>query len=812
MLDLTCKNAILTKDRISISKYFREYFDKNYRNTVTGEVLCVPAPDYPGLESHRKTILKTLGNWCNNTNQKRNFKGFVIDNYNLNAHLNFLKYPTNFFEKNDVDLSNTTIVYNPVKRAVLIIRTAEDGNLKREMELSTMDLIKLVLLYKNVLAKSNVTVINLLLTKERLVEYPWACKNCQFQIILAEYLESSESLENWWVQNEEKLIKCSRCHEKFDKDFDFNFLAELIGFLASFQFEREGLYGDGLPSLTDDPAQQLSEMVLMTSEQRNIAYSADKHILIEGCYGSGKTIVANKKAEIIFESLGREDSLYYIICDSRSMLNVKIKSNYPQMNVDRHEEQNQKSQSSMIEEILQKDSKKGKLNLIFDEFDGESLIKREAEKLNKLFKTNERIKDSNVILIPQPIKITRKFNNDERKKNMFDMLETFKKKELTFNMRTTVEINNLVTATVNALHSHKPVHYSSEKEKIINATVALEKPVDQSSQEKRETSTSVSSEKTVHQKSRKITEKNTKETFPLEYKHFKLDEVCDLQKSATEESSATKITSTFHHMHSKECGRNITSEIPNLFEIDHPEDGLQLIIKLMVILQKLMEKQSIPRENNHLCISQMKDLTNMADMEQHVILHFDTKNCIPEIFWMVFKLMNFSDKEITTNYGEFKINKSKKIFICDYRKFRGLEYPRVIVVLDPSLDHLLHYLPECFNRCTTFLNIIIVQMLNVDERQSPNRSFRHIIESWKQPLNHQQLVKEWKIDAVDVARDYSEIVISSNSEKILMKIEPDVSTALEVKIKEFKDDFQKMTENDSQKKYDLMQIERDKKR
>ena len=379
-------------------------------------------------------------------------------------------------------------------------------------------------------------------------------------------------------------------------------------------------------------------------------------------------------------------------------------------------------------------------------------------------------------------------------------------------MRTTVEINNLVTATVNALHSHKPVHYSSEKEKIINATVALEKPVDQSSQEKRETSTSVSSEKTVHQKSRKITEKNTKETFPLEYKHFKLDEVCDLQKSATEESSATKITSTFHHMHSKECGRNITSEIPNLFEIDHPEDGLQLIIKLMVILQKLMEKQSIPRENNHLCISQMKDLTNMADMEQHVILHFDTKNCIPEIFWMVFKLMNFSDKEITTNYGEFKINKSKKIFICDYRKFRGLEYPRVIVVLDPSLDHLLHYLPECFNRCTTFLNIIIVQMLNVDERQSPNRSFRHIIESWKQPLNHQQLVKEWKIDAVDVARDYSEIVISSNSEKILMKIEPDVSTALEVKIKEFKDDFQKMTENDSQKKYDLMQIERDKKR
>ena len=265
-------------------------------------------------------------------------------------------------------------------------------------------------------------------------------------------------------------------------------------------------------------------------------------------------------------------------------------------------------------------------------------------------------------------------------------------------------------------------------------------------------------------------------------------------------------------MHSKECGRNITSEMPNLFEIDHPEDGLQLIIKLMVILQKLMEKQSIPRENNHLCISQMKDLTNMADMEQHVILHFDTKNCIPEIFWMVFKLMNFSDKEITTNYGEFKINKSKKIFICDYRKFRGLEYPRVIVVLDPSLDHLLHYLPECFNRCTTFLNIIIVQMLNVDERQSPNRSFRHIIESWKQPLNHQQLVKEWKIDAVDVARDYSEIVISSNSEKILMKIEPDVSTALEVKIKEFKDDFQKMTENDSQKKYDLMQIERDKKR
>ena len=150
----------------------------------------------------------------------------------------------------------------------------------------------------------------------------------------------------------------------------------------------------------------------MTPQQLRIAYSLRKHIMIKGCYGSGKTIVVLKKAEILSRSLTQDDSLYYIICESRSVLGKEIQSNL-RLKVVCNERQ--VPASAIVEEILESDSKTGKLNLIFDEFDGGDLDEIESKKLNYKFTTNERLKYSSVILVPRIFEKERGMSDNKKK-------------------------------------------------------------------------------------------------------------------------------------------------------------------------------------------------------------------------------------------------------------------------------------------------------------------------------------------------------------------------------------------------------------
>ena len=181
---------------------------------------------------------------------------------------------------------------------------------------------------------------------------------------------------------------------------------------------------------------------MMKPEQTNIILSKHKHLLINGCYGSGKTIVACRRAKKFFEDLKPGETLHYITCDSRNKLGEGIEF-IPKENV--FSNKREMLPSAIVKEILKRDSNTEKLNLIFDEFDGECLDEAEAKKLNEDFQTNKRLKDSDV-------KIERTVHNTPKGQNMFEILETMKPPvQLSFNMRNTLEINNLVKATVNSL-------------------------------------------------------------------------------------------------------------------------------------------------------------------------------------------------------------------------------------------------------------------------------------------------------------------------------------------------------------------------
>ena len=786
----------LSLNEYEVLNYFREYFDQHYHEMMKEEALCIPDCNHASLQAPTNKILRSIRNWCNTTNKKGKLKGFVIHGYSLNKHLKFLNYPPNIFQNRDGDSGEVTIAYNPAKNVVLIIRVAQDKNLKHEMEMSAMDIMKVALLYHDVLVKSRVTLINLLVTNEKKSHFQLKCKNCISQVIPTESLTSSKSLEEWWENKEGDFVDINSYHKEVNVDFSINFPAKLLGFLASFQFQKEkGFYGDGFPSLPENPVQQMSQTILMTPTQTRLVYSPKKHIMIKGCYGSGKTIVASKRAQIISGLLGKEDSLYYIICDSRSMLKEELQLN-SKINI--FQNGGQKPETAIVEEILKNDSKKGKLNLIFDEFDGQNLTTTEAKKLNEQFTFNERLKDSNVIVICQPLEITREVNNIKKQGNMFEMLETMNPaEEVTVNLRTTLEINNIVTATVDALKIHEPVHHISQNKRKTIPYVAAEH---QASREEMESNRKKgdSSEVNTRKRRKKSMEKNSEEKDSLDSKRFKPDEAFDSSPGEKDSNVQNKITSLFQHRKSKKKGHNISSELPSLFKIDYSEESLELKIQLIVILRKIIGRENATKEDNQLNISDITDLTDIPDIRRHVILHFDVKNSIPKIFHIVFEMMGLSSK-VTNNYMEFKNDKAKKIFICDYRTFRGCEYPRVIVILDPSLYHLLHFLPECLNRCTTFLHIIILKMFTAAERRTPKKPFQTIVQKWKELLNNQPLVKQWEIRLLDSGSDSRSQIL----EQIAIRIEPDVCIDLEKQIGQI---LASMTENPDQTLYDQKQI------
>ena len=90
---------------------------------------------------------------------------------------------------------------------------------------------------------------------------------------------------------------------------------------------------DILPPFTAEVEKQMKgALLLLTPEQIDIHHSEDKHVIIDGPYGSGKSIIGRIKAKMIANDLPGKELLHYISYNSRSDLldeiqrsNTKIK-------------------------------------------------------------------------------------------------------------------------------------------------------------------------------------------------------------------------------------------------------------------------------------------------------------------------------------------------------------------------------------------------------------------------------------------------------------------------------------------------------
>ena len=336
----------------------------------------------PTLQALFDIILKTLANWCSKYQKEGNIKGLVIFGYSLDDHLKFLKYPDNILKnylnnKTSADFQEMVTVYNPQKRVIFLLRRAIDmKDLEKEMKSSCDDALKFVFLYNDVLKNSGIKLINLLVSDQDIDFYQLKCKFCKHQVISMNSLDSSDSFQKWLDKKE--------CHFETDynpanekNDFSNDFSAKILGFLASFQFSKEYHFHWTLPSLSENPVTQMAETtILLTFEQLKIVNSPNKHLMIQGCYGSGKSLIALKKAEMTSKTLKQNELLYFICYDSSSMLTADIVS-IPNMKLYRNE--SALKLSDIINDI-KKNHPKRKINLIVDEYDAEHLDEPEAKK------------------------------------------------------------------------------------------------------------------------------------------------------------------------------------------------------------------------------------------------------------------------------------------------------------------------------------------------------------------------------------------------------------------------------------------------
>ena len=541
------------------------------------------------------------------------------------------------------------------------------------------------------------------------------CRQCTDFVVSVAGLKTPKLFETLWdkLSRHCEIVNTNEMDEIKVKVF----LATLIGLAATdYAYNK-------LPTFAKDPSEHMKGGLLMlTPEQMKVLDSQHKHLVITGPYGSGKTIIALMKLELLTESLPEGDIVYFICYDSKSELSNEISSS---CKIQIYHNNKGYKLSEIIKQILSEINNTKNVNFIVDEYDGEDLDEIEGKTLHKVFK--EEINDVFVLLAVQPMEKERTANNILQRRNRFDLLETMEKEELTLVMRNSVEISNLIRVTQSFLQK-EPTIFRYQKEK--QAT----------NQNKRKTSRVIASI-TPSKSSKAIMDKQPsasidkqpvlkKPTLDLSEKQEKafvgllaVDEAFEFAEIPRgNDDDKNKIVNRFTYKPSKGTGHKIHVKLPELLELTFDAKEFQKTLSLKVAFDKL-------------------NISNSNAKNKHVVLHFsDTRtNEIRKLFEMAFRFLNKSD-HVTSKYHEFKTHTTgKSILVCNFRTFRGLENPAVTIVVDHDIYSLQHYLVEAMARCTTKLAVVVLE-------RSPSLS--GIIKKWMDGENGKQLIDHWKIKVV----------------------------------------------------------------
>ena len=447
-----------------------------------------------------ENVMRTLKKWCENSNSasgkgnEDDATGIIIRNYDLKDHLDFCKVTGN--EKKDClpllfnnfetifklhENDQRFLVFNPSEKIILVIRMVDaqqSGELKNETYLCIDEVNLVCFLLKDELKGSGVIVAGLV-TYSGENSHSQICTRCGNFIVTNKIFNSVDQFEMFWKrflkENISKFEDSLNARVNTDTTEVFEAVgSKILGYLAHLQFTPGTLEEPVLPITKNTPSGNIKQAELLLDRyQMKIAYSAEKRILLHGNYGTGKTVVALKKLDLLQKCLKEKEVIYYVNFATKSRLDCIIKQKFKTNDKVRLLRGSSSLSRIVTDDILPKEDKNDTKNihLIVDEYNSQDLSPDESANLYQIFTEAEQFKNSTLLIALQPIKIDRvdhfyvagKLVKNLRKKHVFEPLKTILTEyELKYVMRTTIEINTLAEITQNFLckkrnqygHSH----------------------------------------------------------------------------------------------------------------------------------------------------------------------------------------------------------------------------------------------------------------------------------------------------------------------------------------------------------------------
>ena len=217
-----------------------------------------------------------------------------------------------------------------------------------------------------------------------------------------------------------------------------------------------------------------------------------------------------------------------------------------------------------------------------------------------------------------------------------------------------------------------------------------------------------------------------------------LDEAQAVIGSHTKDDTGRNITvSKFEYAVVEKTGLKISTQRPELFELGDKKE-FDKTLCLIAIFEKILKSGN-----------------------KHVLLCFDTEpSAIPRSLLFVLEHHFNKHEKVTTIYEEF-VSFKESILVCSYPKFRGLEYPLVTVLIDRDIHFVQHYLVEIFARCTSKLNVVVVQNSTDLTRVTIAWKTESLVSQWETKISKKDMQRENCVFGHDICRNIIKVTCKS---------------------------------------------------
>ena len=682
---------------------------------------------------------------------------------------------------------------------IRLVELQEDESqlLKGEVDYCIDEVNLLSFLMKDELADTGVMVTGLVAYCGQNTHSQTACKSCGDIIVPFKIFNSVETFKAFWEtfvieKKFDDLAIGLTISEKKDKNSVFQAVAsKVIGYLAHLQFTV--LKKPILPLKKNNPTGDIKQAeLLLDCYQMEIAYSNDKRVWLEGNYGTGKTVVALKKLELLCKGLKDNEVIYYINFARQSSLDFVIKQMF-EKNGNVKTIKGEISLSNTINlHILQKERELGTKNihLVVDEYATQDLSIEEANSLGKILREEEQFINSTVLIAVQPIEINRVDEFYEsgvkrqfsQKKQEFDKLIQIvgmKKKFLRNVMRTTVEINTLVEITQSYLDNQSNQHVRLQSElksrshsnlfklpqtssSKISSSVST---VSSDSSKNASAGTPIQSQEASHHDLNKAKSKNMNFSSPFRSTNSKQSSLLFQDTSPKSSSSASATPDDSSNPATSSPAFQSERVTADYYQLHKVIPSVKNIANRGGTFQQTVTQYRYTCESQvgHGIVGQLPRLINLTYAcndfelialiasvlekiilaERTVVIHFEDDDP-PRWLKSLFQLKN--SLTMTTNTEEFLTEKTKMVLVKNLSFLRGLEFSDVLLILDSNEHHMRQFIPEAIARCTSNLSILIKPIFTYE-----TGIFKDLVGESNETNTVKGLVGEWKANNQDDA-------------------------------------------------------------